>query len=172
MERRLYRSRENRILLGVCGGLGEYFNIDPVIVRVIAVLLLIPGVFPAVIAYFVLALVIPLKGTNASNPRDSFRENISDVRDTTNNLGEEVRTTFGNKENRDQPIDTPPAGTLSHKSSSDSSRTLYILGVVIVTIGAFILLVNLFDWFWRYFWPVLLIIAGAMVIVLVTRRRK
>ncbi len=98
MEHRLYRSRHNRVFLGVCGGLGEYFHVDPVIIRVIAVLLLIPGVFPAIIAYFVLAIIIPLEGSTADTPRDTFRENVSDMRDTTAGLGDEIRTAFGNKE--------------------------------------------------------------------------
>lgn len=38
--KRLYRSRRNRVLAGVCGGLGEYFNIDPVIVRLIMIFIL------------------------------------------------------------------------------------------------------------------------------------
>jgi phage shock protein C len=162
MERRLYRSQQNRILLGVCGGLGEYFKIDPVIVRVIAVLLLIPGVFPAVIAYFVLALIVPLEGSKASTPRDSLRENISDVKDTTSGLSEEVRTSFDKKE----------GGTPAAKATDNSNRSLYILGVIIIALGVFFILVNIFDWFWRYFWPVLLIIAGSIVIYLVTRKKR
>ena len=39
MEKRLYRSRDDRMIWGVCGGLAQYFNIDPTIVRIIAVLL-------------------------------------------------------------------------------------------------------------------------------------
>ena len=39
---KLYRSRESSIIAGVCGGMGEYFNIDPVIVRIIFILLLLP----------------------------------------------------------------------------------------------------------------------------------
>ena len=39
MEKRLYRSETNKVITGVCGGLGEYFEIDPVLVRVIAVIL-------------------------------------------------------------------------------------------------------------------------------------
>ena len=35
MEKRLYRSDENKVICGVCGGLGEYFNIDPTIVRLL-----------------------------------------------------------------------------------------------------------------------------------------
>jgi phage shock protein C len=40
MEKRLYRSRTDRVIWGVCGGLAKYFDIDPTIVRVIAVLLI------------------------------------------------------------------------------------------------------------------------------------
>ncbi len=39
MEKRLHRSRTEKIIGGVCGGLGEYFDIDPTIVRLITVLL-------------------------------------------------------------------------------------------------------------------------------------
>jgi phage shock protein PspC (stress-responsive transcriptional regulator) len=38
MNKRLYRSNTNKLIGGVCGGLGEYFEIDPVLVRIIAVL--------------------------------------------------------------------------------------------------------------------------------------
>lgn len=53
--RRLYRSRRNKILAGVCGGIGEYFNIDPIIVRILAVV--IPGF--GWVAYLICAIVIP-----------------------------------------------------------------------------------------------------------------
>ena len=55
MYKRLYRSRSNRILAGVCGGIGEYCNIDPVIIRILAIV--IPGF--GWIAYLILALIIP-----------------------------------------------------------------------------------------------------------------
>lgn len=58
--KRLYRSRKNRVLAGVCGGLGEYFNIDPVIIRLIwAVLVLVWGV--GILAYLLAWLIIPLE---------------------------------------------------------------------------------------------------------------
>jgi len=53
--KRLYRSRRNRILAGVCGGIGEYFNIDPVIIRILAVV--IPGF--GWFAYLICAIIIP-----------------------------------------------------------------------------------------------------------------
>ncbi len=63
MQKRLYRSRGNRMLAGVCGGLADYFNIDPTIVRVIAVIFLVAFNIAAVIAYLILIFVVPLEGS-------------------------------------------------------------------------------------------------------------
>ena len=53
--KRLYRSRKSRVLAGVCGGIGEYLNIDPVIIRMLAII--IPGF--GWVAYLICALIIP-----------------------------------------------------------------------------------------------------------------
>ena len=60
MEKRLYRSRSDRMIWGVCGGLANYFNVDPTVVRLITVLLLFLGGF-TILAYIILAIVVPLK---------------------------------------------------------------------------------------------------------------
>jgi phage shock protein C len=57
MNRKFYRSRTNRVLWGVCGGLAEYFNIDPTIVRIIAVASLLVGSLGFWI-YIIMALVV------------------------------------------------------------------------------------------------------------------
>jgi phage shock protein C len=59
MSKRLYRSRKDRKIAGVCGGIAEYFDIDPVIVRVVAVLLLLPGGLPGFVPYIILWVVVP-----------------------------------------------------------------------------------------------------------------
>lgn len=60
MRRRLYRSRHERMLAGVCGGLAEYFDTDPTIVRLVWVLVTVfTGLTPGVIAYLVLWLIVP-----------------------------------------------------------------------------------------------------------------
>jgi len=61
MAKRLYRSRTDRVLWGVCGGLAKYFDIDPVIIRVIAVVSLLFG-GAGIIAYIVMAIIVPLEG--------------------------------------------------------------------------------------------------------------
>lgn len=58
--KRLYRSRDERIIWGICGGLGKYFNVDPVLVRVIWVISIIL-VGWSILAYLILRFVIPLE---------------------------------------------------------------------------------------------------------------
>ena len=55
--KQLRRSRTNKIIAGVCGGIGSFLNIDPVIVRILAII--IPGF--GWMAYLVCALIIPLE---------------------------------------------------------------------------------------------------------------
>ncbi len=61
MTKRLYRSTENKMIGGVCGGLAEYFNIDPVIVRILFVILLLPGGLPGFLPYVILWIIVPEK---------------------------------------------------------------------------------------------------------------
>ena len=63
--RKLYRSQKNRVWLGVLGGIGEYFNIDPVLLRVAFILIVVfTGFIPGVIAYILVALLMPHKNNN------------------------------------------------------------------------------------------------------------
>jgi phage shock protein C len=58
--KKLYRSKSNRQLCGVCGGLGEYFNIDATIIRLILVVIgLCTAIIGALIAYIIAAVVVP-----------------------------------------------------------------------------------------------------------------
>jgi phage shock protein C len=58
--KRLYRSEKNRVFAGVIGGLGEYFGVDPVFMRLAWLLVLFAtGVFPGLIVYFIAILVVP-----------------------------------------------------------------------------------------------------------------
>lgn len=60
--KKLYRNRQDKIIAGVCSGFADYLEQDPTIIRVIAILLTIfTGVIPGIIAYIILALIIPAK---------------------------------------------------------------------------------------------------------------
>ena len=70
MSRRLYKSEENRMVEGVCGGIAEYFGIDPALVRVGWVLFCVLG-GSGVLAYIIAAMIIP------RNPERCFRRNLA-----------------------------------------------------------------------------------------------
>lgn len=59
--KKLYRSTTNRMLGGVCAGMAEYFNIDPTLVRVVAIFLLLTPCIPAFLAYLIAWTLIPEK---------------------------------------------------------------------------------------------------------------
>ena len=60
MEKKLYRITQGKVLLGVCGGIAEYFNLDPTLVRIIwAILVLCFG--SGVLLYLICALLMPVK---------------------------------------------------------------------------------------------------------------
>lgn len=59
--KKLYRSSTDKKIAGVCGGLAEYFGISPTVVRVIFIILLLPGGFPGLLPYLILWIVLPLR---------------------------------------------------------------------------------------------------------------
>ncbi|MCK4263195.1 MAG: PspC domain-containing protein, partial [Dehalococcoidia bacterium] len=91
MEKRLYRSQSDRMIWGVCGGLAQYFNMDPTIVRVIAVLSVFANGL-GILAYMILAIVVPLESSRATEPKDVVKENVEEIKETASGLGQELRT--------------------------------------------------------------------------------
>jgi phage shock protein C len=63
--KRLYRSRLDRMIGGICGGLGTYFDIDPTVVRLLFVVGTLLG-GPGVIAYLIMLVVVPLEPDQAA----------------------------------------------------------------------------------------------------------
>lgn len=57
--RRLYRSDSEKMIAGVCGGIAEYFGLDPTLVRLGYILLSVFTLFSGVLAYLILWIVIP-----------------------------------------------------------------------------------------------------------------
>ncbi|MCK4462394.1 MAG: PspC domain-containing protein [candidate division Zixibacteria bacterium] len=62
MDKRLYRSRESRMIAGVCGGLGEYFDMDPTIVRLIVVAAALAA-GGGLLAYILAWIIVPERPT-------------------------------------------------------------------------------------------------------------
>lgn len=82
--KRLHRSRQHRMLLGVCGGLGEYFDVDPTIIRIIFLASLLLG-GTGIIVYLVLLVVMPDEQQLGSHPREAVRSTVGEVTSETRN---------------------------------------------------------------------------------------
>jgi len=90
--KKFQRSRADRILFGVCGGLGDYFNIDPVIVRIIFVVLtFFSGI--GLLLYIVLLIVVPREAGEivASQRKAKVKELVEEVQDTAQSVAKEVK---------------------------------------------------------------------------------
>lgn len=62
MKKYLYKSEDDKKLEGVCGGVAEYFNTDPTLIRAgYALLTIITGVLPGIVGYIVMAIIMPKK---------------------------------------------------------------------------------------------------------------
>lgn len=68
MKKHLYKSRSNRTLCGVCGGIGEYFDIDPTIIRILWIIFTFAG-GSGILAYIICALIMSNEPNDANwNP--------------------------------------------------------------------------------------------------------
>jgi phage shock protein C len=150
-EHRLYRSSTDRMLGGVCGGIGKYLEIDPILVRLVFVLLALSGV--SIALYVLLWVLIP----NA--PQGQFGSSEA-VRSGAEEIAERARSLAGE------------ASAATHESNR---KIVLLVGVALIFWGV-AALVRAFHipwlwWFdWDVFWPALLIGAGIALIWRRTRR--
>ncbi len=147
--RRLYRSRRERMLAGVSGGLAEYFHIDPVLVRLLFVVATIASGGGGLLAYIILAIVVP------EAPRG-----ISD--DATSDLPRSA-------------AEIPPMEPTWSDDRQAVRRRQRAAGFILLAVGVIFLLANfnIFDWgsLWRV-WPVLLVLGGVVLLLRRTGRGK
>ena len=160
MEKRLYRSRSDRMIWGVCGGLAKYFDMDPTIVRVVVVLSIFLGSF-GIWAYIILAIVVPLEDSKAAEPKDTIKENVEEMKETASELGREIQSTLKGEKGESEEV-----AKVRHRRRN-------ILGIILVVLGILFILgnFNLFWWFnWGNLWPLILVAIGVLIIFSIRRR--
>jgi len=147
MDRKLYRHRTNRIIAGVCGGVGEYLAIDPTFVRIFFVLFAFLNGF-GVLVYFLMWIIVPSEDARNVSLRESARIGADEIAQKAHFMGEDLR----------QAVRSP------------TPQTWMYIGAGMIIIGFFALLDSLpWSWLhwlnWNVFWPVLLILAGIAMVM-------
>jgi phage shock protein C len=152
MEKKLYRSRGDRMIAGVCGGLGEYLSVDPVWLRLFFLLLLFAwGV--GFWAYIILWIIVPEEGRETVAPGDTVQANLQEMADRVRDFGLSLQSGF--QENGAPAEPTPRTGPL-------------VIGVGLIMIGGFLLLnqLNLFSWLrWDLMFALLIIFVGGALLL-------
>lgn len=150
--KRLYRSRRNALLGGVCGGIAEHLGVDATLIRVVfAVLALASGV--GILIYLLLWLVIPAEDDPGLSPRDAVRSGAEEIADRARELGTEMRAAAGRRD----------------------IGLAIVVAVILILLGISLLLRNL--GFWWAWWlrfdvlgPLLLIGTGLALLWQLSRR--
>ena len=149
------------MIAGVCGGLGQYFNIDPTIIRIIFVLLIFANGI-GILAYIIMAIVVPLEESKAAKPEEVIRENVEELKRSAEEVGRDIQSAFSSGEVKKREVGEP------------QHQPRYIVGIILVVIGILFLLgsFNLLWWLrWSYLWPVIIIAIGLVIVFGIRRKR-
>lgn len=118
LEKKLYKSANNRVLCGVCGGIGEYFDLDPVIVRLLVVVFTLMG-GAGLIGYIIAAIIVPEKKKN---------------KDVEPNYTYDDQSTYSEEY---EPVE---------KRNTSNGRGILTFGIILIFLGAFVLLKGFIPW--------------------------
>jgi phage shock protein PspC (stress-responsive transcriptional regulator) len=149
MKDRLYRSRVKRVFGGVAGGLAEYMNLDPILVRVLFIIIAaINGI--GVLLYIIMWIVVP---------EAPFEYEFPDFKKTDSDTG-----------SADKGTDSAFTGASAYgtQTAADPSRSMnsrLIIGIILIGFGTFFLLDNLFPFFdLEDVFPLALVVIGVALL--------
>jgi phage shock protein C len=150
VNRRLYRCRQNRVLAGVAGGLAEYFDADPTLVRVLWIISIFFGGF-GLLLYIAMAIIVPIEPLAVDGITVVDR---ADVPDGT-------------------PVAAPGAVEGHRHSTHGDGRGTMFVGLVLILFGGLALIGTLLP-VWvdagRYLVPAFIIGVGALIVANAVRR--
>ena len=140
-KKRMYRDSENRVLGGVCSGMSAYFNIDPVFLRILFVLLVFIGAGISAIVYLILWIVVPKARTTAQRlEMRGVDATISNIQKTVQEEVDEVKNSFS-KINRSESVQR--GKDLADKVVQATVQVVHGLGrVIAVFFGSIFILIG------------------------------
>lgn len=156
MPQNLYKSKTNKVIAGVCGGVGEYFNVDATLVRLVWALAFFLGGSGFIL--YILAMIIMPDDPRAVPTKEAARETaVLPGEGQTEGTG----TATAGDTGRGVELNSAAEG----KKGGGEEKRNQIFGLVLVAVGAYFLLERYFPFFkMRNWWPLLVILIGLFVI--------
>lgn len=153
---RLHRSASDRVIAGVCGGLGQYLRVDPLILRILFVVLaMVNGI--GLFVYLVLWIVVPTAGVEAASQEEVIRHNVDEIGARARELGQEARDAFQSQRGQ------------RHAGTADRPEQRAVIGgAILIGIGLLILMNNFGLLWWvslARLWPLVLIGVGLVILL-------
>lgn len=148
--KRLERSIDNKIFLGVCAGIAEYFGIDPLFVRILFILLALTH-GSGILLYLFLAVVMPKEGQDHAHHQKRMQDLAQDIRHSAEHVSHQVKAHF-------------------KQDYKERKRLNGLFGWVIVLVGILILVeaaLPKISFFWQAVFAALMVLFG---ITIITRR--
>lgn len=140
---RLSKSKNNRMFLGVCGGIAEYFRMDPSLIRVVWVLIsiaLLAGIGGFII-YIIAAIIIPERSSGYTDFNDERNKGFNEDNNAYN--ADEWKST----------------------AKYDNGKGKMIIGAGLIIAGLLTMIKQIFPRLdFEFFWPVILIVIGVLII--------
>lgn len=153
MKNKLYRSKKDCVIGGVCGGIAEYFDVDPTLVRLLAILIFFFG-GSGIIAYIIGWIIIP------QNPNGNTEDNSENKREIEGKI----------KKGTDKANKKAEENLQEERSKGNSERNRnIILGIILIIAGLIFMGSTFFSWItwiaWGTFWPVIIIVVGLVIMI-------
>ncbi len=153
--RKLYRSNSDRMIAGVCGGLGHYFNVDPTIVRLVLLLLLIFGGV-GFLLYLIMWIVVPDEQRMDASPQDVMHANTQEMGQAARDFGKSMGQAVGSS-----------SGDVSQAAARNGPL---IFAAILIFLGIWFLLQNLLHIDLGQLWPIVLIVIGLALLIPAMRK--
>ena len=135
--KKLYRSKKDKVVAGVCGGLAEYLDIDAIWIRIVTIVLLVNGI--GFLIYLLAWILVPVdphlhnvKDTKAEELVSNFKKKYDDKKKAKDKTASKV-------------VDVKPENLKKEKKHSGHGS--FMLGIVLVLFGTFMVLNKVFPLF-------------------------
>jgi len=152
---KLYRSTTDRVFGGVCGGLADYMQVDPLILRILFVLVAMMNGL-GLVAYLLMWIFVPSEASVGSQRDQVVCENMEEIKERARTLGQSAQQSLNRQK------------WAANWTQGKTSQRMLLIGAGLVVVGLLVLLDNL-GWLWWFslgkLWPLILIAIGVVVLL-------